>query len=154
MFYPKRLDTVSCANQHDQFVVFLCSFTCLWSGFPTRIQALRGWGWVVLCLWCNLCSPCLSWAGGWLDWWVGGWISLTKSSLWWSSWKLSGLRIQRCHCHDGSLLWHRFHPWPQNFCMPWAWPKKKKKSSLCFLCLHLKTMLFNIGFGFCSARHC
>ena len=26
-----------------------------------------------------------------------------------------------------SLLWHEFHPWPQNFCMPWARPKKKKK---------------------------
>ena len=25
------------------------------------------------------------------------------------------------------LLWHRFDPWPGNFCMPWARPKKKKK---------------------------
>ena len=24
----------------------------------------------------------------------------------------------------GSLLWHGFNPWPQNFCMTWAWPKK------------------------------
>ena len=23
-----------------------------------------------------------------------------------------------------SLLWHGFDPWPGNFCMPWAWPKK------------------------------
>ena len=22
------------------------------------------------------------------------------------------------------LLWYRFDPWPGNFCMPWAWPKK------------------------------
>ena len=29
-----------------------------------------------------------------------------------------------------SLLWLRFDPWPQNFCMPWAWPKHppRKKS--------------------------
>ena len=27
----------------------------------------------------------------------------------------------------GLLLWHRFDPWPRNFCRPWAWPKKKKK---------------------------
>ena len=26
-----------------------------------------------------------------------------------------------------SLLWLRFNPWPRNFCMPWALPKKKKK---------------------------
>ena len=24
----------------------------------------------------------------------------------------------------GSLLCHRFDPWPQNFCMPWAWGEK------------------------------
>ena len=24
-----------------------------------------------------------------------------------------------------SLLWLRFDPWPGNFHMPWAWPKKK-----------------------------
>ena len=23
-----------------------------------------------------------------------------------------------------SLLWPEFNPWPQNFHMPWAWPKK------------------------------
>ena len=29
-------------------------------------------------------------------------------------------------------LWHRFDPWPGNFCMPWARPKKvtKHKSGL------------------------
>ena len=26
----------------------------------------------------------------------------------------------------GSLLWCRFNPWPGNFHMPWAQPKKKK----------------------------
>ena len=26
-----------------------------------------------------------------------------------------------------SLLWHRFNPWPRNFCMPWARPKKKRQ---------------------------
>ena len=25
------------------------------------------------------------------------------------------------------LLWHGFEPWPRNFCMSWAGPKKKKK---------------------------
>ena len=24
------------------------------------------------------------------------------------------------------MLWHRFDRWPQNFHMPWVWPKKKK----------------------------
>ena len=27
----------------------------------------------------------------------------------------------------GSLLWHGFDPWPENFHMLRAWPKKKKK---------------------------
>ena len=26
-----------------------------------------------------------------------------------------------------ALQWGRFDPWPGNFCMLWAWPKKKKK---------------------------
>ena len=26
-----------------------------------------------------------------------------------------------------SLLWYGFDPWPGNFLMLWAWPKKKKK---------------------------
>ena len=26
-----------------------------------------------------------------------------------------------------SLLRHGFEPWPGNFCMPQAWPKKKKR---------------------------
>lgn len=25
--------------------------------------------------------------------------------------------------YHGSLLWHRFNPWPRNFCMSWAQPK-------------------------------
>ena len=25
------------------------------------------------------------------------------------------------------LLWHKFSPWPRNFCMPWVQLKKKKK---------------------------
>ena len=28
----------------------------------------------------------------------------------------------------GSLLWYRFEPWPGNFHMPWAWPKKVTKA--------------------------
>ena len=24
-----------------------------------------------------------------------------------------------------SLLWHGFHPWPENFCMPWVQPENK-----------------------------
>ena len=31
-----------------------------------------------------------------------------------------------------SLLWHRFSPWPGNFCMVWVQPKKKKKKSNVF----------------------
>ena len=27
----------------------------------------------------------------------------------------------------GLQLWHGINPWPVNFCMPWAWPKKKKE---------------------------
>ena len=26
-------------------------------------------------------------------------------------------------------LWCGFNPWPRNFYMPWAWPKKKKKNT-------------------------
>ena len=35
----------------------------------------------------------------------------------------------------GSLLWHRFDPWPRNFYMPWAWhprPPCKKKTKVIF----------------------
>ena len=27
----------------------------------------------------------------------------------------------------GSLLWHKFDPWPWNLHMPWTWPKKQSK---------------------------
>lgn len=27
----------------------------------------------------------------------------------------------------GSLLWHKFSPWPGNLCMLWVRPKNKKK---------------------------
>ena len=30
----------------------------------------------------------------------------------------------------GSLLWCRIHPWPEKFCILWAWPKKKYQSSM------------------------
>ena len=33
------------------------------------------------------------------------------------------LSLQR----HGALLWHRLDPWPGNFHMPQAWPKKEKK---------------------------
>ena len=29
-----------------------------------------------------------------------------------------------------SLLWHRFDSSPGNFCMPWVWPRKKKKKGM------------------------
>ena len=35
------------------------------------------------------------------------------------------------------LLWHRFHPWPGNFHMPWAWPKRKKKKVYLILAVTL-----------------
>ena len=28
-----------------------------------------------------------------------------------------------------SLLWYWFDPWPRDFCMPQAWPKKKSSST-------------------------
>ena len=28
-------------------------------------------------------------------------------------------------------LWCRFDSWPRNFCIPWVWPKKKKKKAYC-----------------------
>ena len=28
-----------------------------------------------------------------------------------------------------SLMWLRFHSWPRNFLMPWAWTKKFKKAN-------------------------
>ena len=38
----------------------------------------------------------------------------------------------------GSLLWHRFDPWPRNFHMPWVQPKiiiinKQINKNICFL---------------------
>ena len=30
----------------------------------------------------------------------------------------------------GSLLWHRFAPWPGYLCTWWVWPKKKKEEEL------------------------
>ena len=33
----------------------------------------------------------------------------------------------------GSLLWHWFNPWPWNFCMPQAQPKKKKPHKIFFV---------------------
>ena len=47
--------------------------------------------------------------------------------------KRSYLVAQRVKNLALSLLWlclqlcYGFSPWPKNFCMPWAWPKKKKK---------------------------
>ena len=26
-----------------------------------------------------------------------------------------------------TLLWCGLDPWPRNFCMPWAWPKKRER---------------------------
>ena len=42
---------------------------------------------------------------------------------------LSGLRIRHCHCNSSGWLrlWHRFDPWPRNFCTPQAQQKKKEK---------------------------
>ena len=28
-----------------------------------------------------------------------------------------------------SLLWLEFNPWPENVCMPQAWPKNKEKKN-------------------------
>ena len=36
----------------------------------------------------------------------------------------SSLVIQQVKGTVFSLLWHGFHPWPRNFCMPQAQPKK------------------------------
>ena len=27
-------------------------------------------------------------------------------------------------------VWHKFHPWPQDFCMLWVWPKRGKSNIL------------------------
>ena len=62
------------------------------------------------------------------------------------------LRIRHCQ-----LLWLRLNPWPGNFCMLWAWPKKRKdfvivnseKWSLDFLLWYsgwgLRTQLQQLG---------
>ena len=31
-----------------------------------------------------------------------------------------------------SLLWHRFDPWPRNFCMLWTWPKRRRRKKFFF----------------------
>ena len=46
------------------------------------------------------------------------WSSLVAQCV-----KDSVLSLQRLR----SLLWHKFDPWPQNFCIRWVQPKKKKK---------------------------
>ena len=40
-----------------------------------------------------------------------------------------------------SLLWHRFDPWPRNFYMPWAVPKKKKKYIYIYIYIHTHTYI-------------
>ena len=34
------------------------------------------------------------------------------------------------------LLWFRFNPWPENFCISKSWPKKKKKKLYIVMCEH------------------
>ena len=41
--------------------------------------------------------------------------------------KWSSLVAQQVKDLALSLLWCRFDPWPGNFHMPWAWPKKEKE---------------------------
>ena len=69
----------------------------------------------------------------------------------------------------GSLLWCRFDPWPGNFCMQRAQPKKKKKLKNAFLTYFQLVMclsgcnsivsqkrsadIFNRGQGDTSRRH-
>ena len=45
----------------------------------------------------------------------------------------------------GLLLWHRFDPWPRNFCRPWMWWKKirDRASKKCIR-----------GFGTVSKNNC
>ena len=38
----------------------------------------------------------------------------------------SSLMVQQVQGSALSPLWLRFDPWPRNFCMPWAWPKKEE----------------------------
>ena len=33
----------------------------------------------------------------------------------------------------GSLLWRWFNLWPENFHMPWMWPKTKQNKKLYFI---------------------
>ena len=57
-----------------------------------------------------------------------------------------------------SLLWLRFNPWPENFCMPWAWPKKVQKVEI-FLAWLIKPPLYSLsgplgmGLGGASPLH-
>ena len=46
----------------------------------------------------------------------------SRSSLVMQQVKYLTLTLQRL----GSLLWHGFYPWPRNFHILWAQPKKKK----------------------------
>ena len=53
----------------------------------------------------------------------------------------------------GSLLWYGFNPWPGNFHMPWAQPKKKKgifdqaKMSLAFPNVFFLILYFYFLYG-------
>ena len=38
----------------------------------------------------------------------------------------------------GSVSLHGFDPWPRNFCMPWAWQKKKSEQEVRKRLKHMK----------------
>ena len=41
------------------------------------------------------------------------------------------------------LLWHRFDPWPGNFCMPCAWLKKKQATRIYYRSQRILLIFYN-----------
>ena len=55
----------------------------------------------------------------------------------------------------GSLLQHGFNPWPRNFLMLWAWPKKKKVPTSATRCAehsHMPSHLTTMNIRLCDGE--
>lgn len=55
-------------------------------------------------------------------------VNYTIKDKWRSSLVVEWIRISHCHCCGlGHCCGTSSHPWPGNFRMPWAWPKKRRE---------------------------
>ena len=101
--YCVGLGKSSVASEFIQKIKLIPEFRMLnmkiLSGIFTRSHFLISFYIALVFLWCV--KKCTNWASL-----VAQCVKDPALSLMW-------LRL---------LLWHGFHPWPGNFCMPWVWP--------------------------------